>query len=71
MALMEGALPTQLRQHSLETIGTYDFGGKIAGPVTAHPKFDADTGEMIFFGYSAQGPGSRTLRYNVADREGG
>ena len=38
--------------------------------MTAHPKFDADTGEMIFFGYSAQGPGSRTLRYNVADRDG-
>ena len=70
LALMEGALPTRLRQHSLETIGTHDFDGKIGGPVTAHPKFDADTGEMIFFGYSAQGPGSRTLRYNVADRDG-
>ena len=70
LALMEGALPTQMRQHSLETIGTHDFDGAIAGPVTAHPKFDVDTGEMIFFGYSAQGPASRTLRYNVADRNG-
>ncbi len=70
LALMEGALPQQIKQRTLETLGNFDFSGAVSGPVTAHPKFDADTGEMIFFGYSAQGPGSRALRYNVADRDG-
>ncbi len=70
LALMEGALPTQIKQHTLETLGVYDFDGKIQGPVTAHPKFDAETGEMIFFGYSATGPASKALRYSVADRSG-
>ncbi len=70
LALMEGALPTEIEHGTLETLGTRNFDGQIDGPVTAHPKFDADTGEMVFFGYSAKGPGSPALRYNVADRSG-
>ena len=70
LALMEGALPTQIEQRTLATLGTHDFGGAINGPVTAHPKFDYDSGEMVFFGYSATGPASKTLRYSVADRHG-
>jgi carotenoid cleavage dioxygenase len=70
LALMEGALPTQIEHKTLNTLGTVSFDGQIDGPVTAHPKFDEATGEMIFFGYQAAGPGSSTLRYNVADRNG-
>lgn len=70
LALMEGALPTEIEPGTLNTLGTTDYDGQIAGPVTAHPKFDADTGEMIFFGYQATGPGSKSLRYNVADKDG-
>ena len=70
LALMEGALPTEIKHRTLETIGEHDYGGQIDGPVTAHPKFDVDTSEMIFFGYSAKGPGSNALRYNVADKNG-
>ncbi len=70
LALMEGALPTEIEPLSLNTLGTIDFDGQIDGPVTAHPKFDNDTGEMIFFGYSVGGPGSKTLRYNVCDKNG-
>ena len=68
LALMEGAVATELKHRTLETVGRFDFGGQINGPITAHPKFDMDTGEMVFFGYQAQGPGSKALRYNVADR---
>ncbi|NJN51172.1 MAG: carotenoid oxygenase family protein [Gammaproteobacteria bacterium] len=67
---MEGALPTEIEHRTLETLGTRNFDGQIDGPVTAHPKFDAATGEMVFFGYQATGPGSKTLRYNVADKNG-
>ena len=70
LCLMEGALPTQIKQRTLETLGTHSFDGVIDGPVTAHPKFDHDTGEMIFFGYNAGGPGSSLLRYNVVDASG-
>jgi carotenoid cleavage dioxygenase len=68
LALMEGAAATEIAPRTLETLGKFDFGGAIDGPVTAHPKFDFARGEMIFFGYQAQGPGSKALRYNVADR---
>src|SRR5947199_10079654 len=35
--------------------------------MTAHPKMDPETGEMLFFGYSPFPP---HLQYHVADREG-
>ncbi len=67
LALMEAALPTQLKPCTLETLGEYDFGGKLAGPMTAHPKMDPETGEMLFFGYSPFPP---YLQYHVSDRNG-
>lgn len=70
LALMEGALAVEIEPKTLATRGTVSFDGQINGPITAHPKFDVQTGEMIFFGYSATGPASKTLRYNVADKSG-
>jgi len=40
-----------LKPETLETVGMYDFGGKLNGPMTAHPKFDPVTGDLLFFGY--------------------
>ncbi|MGH7823193.1 MAG: carotenoid oxygenase family protein, partial [Candidatus Binatia bacterium] len=67
LALVENALPTELVPCTLETIGLYDYSGRLAGPMTAHPKIDAETGEMLFFGYSPFPP---YLQFHVADREG-
>jgi carotenoid cleavage dioxygenase len=67
LALMEGALPTRLQQGSLSTLGEYDFAGKLRTAMTAHPKLDPETGEMLFFGYSPFPP---YLTYHVADRAG-
>jgi len=37
---------------TLETIGRYDFEGQVLSPtMTAHPKFDPKTGEMVCYGY--------------------
>jgi carotenoid cleavage dioxygenase len=67
LALVETAQPTQLEKTTLETLGVYDFGGKLGTAMTAHPKIDPETGEMLFFGYQLFPP---YLTYHVADREG-
>ncbi len=67
LALMEACLPTQLRPDTLETIGEFDFRGRLGSAMTAHPKMDPETGEMLFFGYSPFPP---YLQYHVADRSG-
>jgi carotenoid cleavage dioxygenase len=64
---MEAALPTALVPCSLETLGEWDFGGRLGTAMTAHPKLDPETGEMLFFGYSPFPP---YLTYHVADRTG-
>jgi carotenoid cleavage dioxygenase len=67
LALMEAALPTRMEPASLDTLGEFDFDGRLIGPMTAHPKMDPETGEMLFFGYSPFPP---FLQYHVADRDG-
>jgi carotenoid cleavage dioxygenase len=66
-ALVESSLPTELAPRTLETIGVYDFGGRLNGPMTAHPKLDPETGEMLFFGYSPFPP---YLHYHQCDAQG-
>jgi len=67
LALCEAGLPHVLDPHTLDTLGPWDFGGTLVGPMTAHPKLDAETGEMLFFGYSPLPP---FLRYHVVDAKG-
>ncbi len=66
LALWEGGLPTEVTPQ-LDTIGEYDFGGKLRGAMTAHPRLDPRTGEMFFFAYSMFAP---YLRYYVVDATG-
>jgi len=66
LALWEGGKPTALT-HDLETIGLDDFAGQLVGSMTAHPKIDPVTGELLFFGYSPIPP---YLRYHVVDASG-
>lgn len=49
LALMEFSLPYEI-SNDLKTLGVYDFGGKLADSMTAHPKICPVTGEMHFFG---------------------
>lgn len=67
LALCEAGLPHWLDPVTLETVGPWDFAGRLVGAMTAHPKFDPETGEMIFFGYSATPP---FVRLHVADVRG-
>ncbi|GBD26483.1 Apocarotenoid-15,15'-oxygenase [bacterium HR30] len=66
-ALMEAGLPTELDPVTLVTLREYDFGGRLRGPMTAHPKIDPRSGELLFFGYSPVAP---FLTFYRADPKG-
>lgn len=52
LALVESSFPYQVT-NELETVGAYDFGGKLNDSMTAHPKICPTTGELHFFGYGS------------------
>src|SRR5262249_45816489 len=66
LALCEAGLPWRL-DGELRTLGPFDFEGRLAGSMTAHPKIDPATGELVFSRYGWAPP---SLRYHVADRDG-
>ena len=56
LAIKEAARPMLIDPITLETIGTYDFGGKLTSQTfTAHPKIDPRTAEMVAYGYFTSG----------------
>lgn len=65
-ALVETALPTLITPE-LETVGPYDFDGRLHTAMTAHPKTCPTTGELHFFGYGFAPP---YLSYHRADASG-
>jgi carotenoid cleavage dioxygenase len=70
LALEEAHAPFEVDPVTLAPKGYHDFGGLLEGPMTAHPKFDPATGEMVFFGYSSRGRFTPEVSIHVADREG-
>jgi carotenoid cleavage dioxygenase-like enzyme len=70
LALEEGHLPTEIEPGTLNTRGYHDYGQAIAGPFTAHPKIDPQTGEMVFFGYNAGGPFSAGISFGAVNAAG-
>ncbi|GAA3861578.1 carotenoid oxygenase family protein [Streptomyces sedi] len=66
LALCEANFPFALTP-DLDTVGAYDFDGKLRGAMTAHPKTDPVTGELHFFGSSPFPP---YLLHYVADAHG-
>lgn len=71
LALKEDSWPIEIDPHSLRTVGNWAFGGKLQSrTVTAHPKLDPGTGEMVFFGYAARGEATPDIAFLVADSRG-
>ncbi|MCL6251562.1 carotenoid oxygenase family protein [Altererythrobacter sp. KTW20L] len=71
LALKEDALPYEVDPATLQTGGSYDFGGGYKAPTfTAHPKIDGRTGEMIAFGYEAEGLASNAIWIYTIDPGG-
>jgi carotenoid cleavage dioxygenase-like enzyme len=54
--LKEDSLPYHVDPHTLDTLGDWNFHGKYtAQTMSAHPKIDPVSGEMIAYGYEAKG----------------
>jgi carotenoid cleavage dioxygenase len=66
LALGEVGLPYEL-DRELNTLRQYDFDGALRSSMTAHPKLDPVTGEMLFFGYDL---GPTHLRYHRVAADG-
>src|SRR5205823_6246493 len=59
--------PYGLDPMTLDTLGVDDFGGTRTCRISAHPKVDAATGELLFFDY---GPVAPYLSYGVVGPSG-
>jgi len=70
LALEEGHAPIAMRPGSLETLGPFDFAGVLPGPMTAHPKVDPLSGEMIAFANFPTRRFDGALALYVIDRAG-
>jgi len=69
-ALEEGHQPFELAPDTLDSRGYHDFGGKITGRFTAHPRIDPETGEMVFFAYTADGMLTSGMLYGTISPSG-
>lgn len=70
-ATKEDSRPWELNPHTLETVGEWDYDGKLRSETfTAHPRWDPQSGELCFFGYEASGLASRDVSYCIADKKG-
>ncbi|ULP48288.1 carotenoid oxygenase family protein [Mycolicibacter virginiensis] len=68
LALVEGGVANYELTEELDTVGTCDFDGTLAGGYTAHPHRDPATGELHAVSYSfARG---KTVQYSVIDAGG-
>ena len=70
LALEEGHAPFAIDPQTLASEGAWRFGGEFEGPMTAHPKMDPKTGEMLFFGYMVGGMFSPGMSYQTVDASG-
>jgi carotenoid cleavage dioxygenase len=67
LALCESGFPHAISP-DLSRARVHDFDAALASPMTAHPKVDPATGELVFFGADPFGP--PFLRYHVVDATG-
>lgn len=71
LVLKEDSRPIEVDPDTLETIGTFDYDGKLSSPThTAHTKTDPLTGELVFYGSSAKGLATPDVAYYEADAKG-
>jgi len=71
LVLKEDSLPWHIDPHTLETRGIWTFNGRYtAASMSAHPKIDPISGEMIAYGYQAKGDLSNDVAVYTMNRHG-
>jgi carotenoid cleavage dioxygenase len=71
LALKEDSRAMEMHPKTLETIGEFDYGGKLKSQtMTAHTRLAPDSGDLYFFGYEAGGLCTRDVAFCMADRRG-
>ena len=67
----EDGRPYRVDPVSLDTLGSYDFGGALKSEtMTAHVRIDPVTKELFFYGYEADGLASTKVAYCVVGPDG-
>ena len=70
-ALKEDSPPYEIDPDTLATRGKFDWGGRLrTRTMSAHPKIDPETGELLFYGYEAAGDATRDIAFGIVDRAG-
>ena len=71
LVLKEDDLPYELDPDTLETRGQYDYDGAVtACSMTAHPKIDLITNELLTFSYQAKGDATTDIVFYVIGPDG-
>lgn len=71
LTLKEDSLPWAVDPITLETKGLWDFHGKYtAKTMSAHPKIDPVSGEMIAYGYQAKGDLTKDVAVYTIGKDG-
>jgi carotenoid cleavage dioxygenase-like enzyme len=70
LAIEEGHPPFEIDPVTLESRGSWNYRGKLQTAMTAHPKIDPVTGEMVFFAYMATGPFASDVVLHKVSAEG-
>jgi carotenoid cleavage dioxygenase len=70
LALEEGHKPFEIDPASLEPRGYCDYDSQQLTRMTAHPKIDPETGEMVCFAYGNDGPLTAGMAYFTIDKTG-
>jgi carotenoid cleavage dioxygenase-like enzyme len=66
MSLGEFGYPYLINPDDLSTKGVFNYDGKLTGNMTAHPRIDPATGELLFFGYNVTEPYMTYMRADAA-----
>lgn len=72
-ALLEADYPFNIKvdkskdNFDIKSIGYDDFGGQLTHNVSAHPKVDRTTGEMLAFGYDVEGKSG--INFSVINKD--
>jgi len=71
LVLKEDSLPIELDRDTLATKGNWNYDGRMtARCMTAHPKLDTETGELLSFSFQARGDCTTDFAYWVVDQHG-